>query len=125
MSQFNFESPSERIMNLKTSIQEKLKFVIGKEPALATEHDWLNAVSFVVRDMMVERWLRSTRAHFSQSGRRVSYLSMEFLIGRTLSNSLLNLGIYDELSEALGDMGLNIEQLIGEEDDPGLGNGGL
>ncbi|GKX57782.1 glycogen phosphorylase [Leminorella grimontii] len=125
MSQFHFESPSERIMNLKTAIQEKLKFIIGKEPALATEHDWLNAASFVVRDMMVERWLRSTRAHFSQSGRRVSYLSMEFLIGRTLSNSLLNLGIYDELAEALDDMGFSIEQLINEENDPGLGNGGL
>ncbi|QBH96721.1 glycogen phosphorylase [Limnobaculum zhutongyuii] len=124
-SQFNFETPEERIRNLKNSIQEKLKFVIGKEPALATEHDWLNAISFSVRDLMVERWLRSTRAHFSQSGRRVSYLSMEFLIGRTLSNSLLNLGIYDDLAQALDSMGFNLEQLINEEDDPGLGNGGL
>ncbi|AKJ41975.1 glycogen phosphorylase [Pragia fontium] len=124
-SQFNFETPEERIRNLKNSIQEKLKFVIGKEPALATEHDWLNAISFSVRDLMVERWLRSTRAHFSQSGRRVSYLSMEFLIGRTLSNSLLNLGIYDDLAQALDSMGFNLEQLINEENDPGLGNGGL
>lgn len=124
-SQFNFESPAERVEHLKTSIQEKLKFTIGKEPVLATEHDWLNAISFVARDMMVERWLRSTRAHISQSGRRVYYLSMEFLMGRTLSNALLNIGIYDDLAEALDGMGFSLEQLINEEDDPGLGNGGL
>lgn len=124
-SQFNFESPTERIEKLKTSIQEKLKFIIGKEPALANEHDWLNAISFVVRDMMVERWLRSTRAHFSQSNRRVYYLSMEFLMGRTLSNSMLSVGIYDDLAQALNEMGLNLEELINEEDEPGLGNGGL
>lgn len=124
-SQFNFETPAERIRNLKNSIQEKLKFVIGKEPALATKHDWLNAISFSVRDLMVERWLRSTRAHFSESGRRVYYLSMEFLIGRTLSNSLLSLGVYEELDQALDSMGFSLEQLINEEDDPGLGNGGL
>ncbi|WP_159567445.1 glycogen phosphorylase [Budvicia diplopodorum] len=124
-SQFNFESPADRIESLKTSIQEKLKFVIGKEPALATEHDWLNAISFVVRDRMVERWLRSTRAHISQSGRRVYYLSMEFLMGRTLSNALLSVGIYEDLAQALNDMGFNLEQLINEENDPGLGNGGL
>lgn len=124
-TQFNFETPEERIRNLKSSIQKKLQFVIGKEPMLATEHDWLNAISFSVRDLMIERRLRSTRAHVSQSARRVSYLSMEFLIGRTLSNSLLNLGIYDDLAQALDSMGFNLEQLINEEDDPGLGNGGL
>lgn len=74
---------------------------------------------------MVERWLRSNRAQLSQEVRQVYYLSMEFLIGRTLSNALLSLGIYDDVSSALAEMGLDLEELIDEENDPGLGNGGL
>ncbi|MFZ6859599.1 glycogen phosphorylase, partial [Klebsiella pneumoniae] len=77
------------------------------------------------RDRMVERWLRSNRAQLSQEVRQVYYLSMEFLIGRTLSNALLSLGIYDDVSSALAEMGLDLEELIDEENDPGLGNGGL
>ena len=84
-----------------------------------------NATLYAVRDRMVERWHRSNRAQFSQDARQVYYLSMEFLIGRTLSNALLSLGIYDEVRSALEAMGLELEELIDEENDPGLGNGGL
>ncbi|MDU6109075.1 MAG: glycogen phosphorylase [Klebsiella pneumoniae] len=100
-------------------------FIIGKDPAIANKHEWLNATLFAVRDRMVERWLRSNRAQLSQEVRQVYYLSMEFLIGRTLSNALLSLGIYDDVSSALAEMGLDLEELIDEENDPGLGNGGL
>ena len=110
---------------LKDSIAYKLMFMIGKDPALANKHEWLNATLFAVRDRLVERWLRSSRAKLSQESRRVYYLSMEFLIGRTLSNSLLSLGIYDEVKTALDEMGFDLEELIDEENDPGLGNGGL
>ena len=100
-------------------------FIIGKDPAIANKHEWLYATLFAVRDRMVERWLRSNRAQLSQEVRQVYYLSMEFLIGRTLSNALLSLGIYDDVSSALAEMGLDLEELIDEENDPGLGNGGL
>ncbi|HHJ4266084.1 TPA: glycogen phosphorylase [Klebsiella pneumoniae] len=122
---FSYASPTLSVEALKHSIAYKLMFIIGKEPAIANKHEWLNATLFAVRDRMVERWLRSNRAQLSQEVRQVYYLSMEFLIGRTLSNALLSLGIYDDVSSALAEMGLDLEELIDEENDPGLGNGGL
>ncbi|VCW85204.1 Maltodextrin phosphorylase [Klebsiella variicola] len=100
-------------------------FILGKDPSLANKHEWLNATLFAVRDRLVERWLRAHRARISQQARQVYYLSMEFLIGRTLSNALLSLGIYEDVKTALAGMGLDLEELIDEENDPGLGNGGL
>ncbi|HEJ8421370.1 TPA: glycogen/starch/alpha-glucan family phosphorylase, partial [Klebsiella michiganensis] len=122
---FSYSSPTLSVEALKHSIAYKLMFIIGKDPAIANKHEWLNATLFAVRDRMVERWLRSNRAQLSQEVRQVYYLSMEFLIGRTLSNALLSLGIYEDVNSALEEMGLNLEELIDEENDPGLGNGGL
>lgn len=105
---------------LRDDIANKLLFTVGKDPAIATKREWLNATLYAVRDRMVERWHRSNRAQFSQDARHVYYLSMEFLIGRTLSNALLSLGIYDEVRSALEAMGLELEELIDEENDPDL-----
>ncbi|MGR5944596.1 glycogen/starch/alpha-glucan family phosphorylase [Enterobacter sp. C4G1] len=110
---------------LKKTIIDKLLYTVGKDPVIATNREWLNATLYAVRDQLVERWHRSNRAQFSQDERQVYYLSMEFLIGRTLSNAMLSLGIYDEVKSALDAMGLDLEELIDEENDPGLGNGGL
>ncbi len=115
---FSYASPTLSVEALKHSIAYKLMFIIGKDPAIANKHEWLNATLFAVRDRMVERWLRSNRAQLSQEVRQVYYLSMEFLIGRTLSNALLSLGIYDDVSSALAEMGLDLEELIDEENDP-------
>ncbi|QCR34732.1 glycogen phosphorylase [Nissabacter sp. SGAir0207] len=124
-SPFNYTSPTISVEALKHSIAYKLMFMIGKDPSIANKHDWLNASLYAVRDRMVERWLRSNRAQLSQDVRQVYYLSMEFLLGRTLSNALLSMGIYDDLKQALSEMGLDLAELIEEENDPGLGNGGL
>ena len=124
-SPFSYTSPIVSVDALKHSIAYKLMFIVGKDPTIATQHDWLNATLFTVRDRMVERWLRSNRAQLSQDVRQVYYLSMEFLLGRALSNALLSLGIYDDLEQALDEMGLSLSELIQEENDPGLGNGGL
>ncbi|WP_294900855.1 glycogen phosphorylase [Tatumella sp. UBA2305] len=124
-SPFIYNAPTVSVDALKHSIAYKLMFILGKDPAIATKHDWLNATLFAVRDRMVERWLKSNRAQQSQDVRKVYYLSMEFLIGRTLSNALLALGLYDDINKALDEMGLDLEDLIDEENDPGLGNGGL
>ncbi|WP_114192998.1 glycogen phosphorylase [Edaphovirga cremea] len=124
-SPFNYTSPTVSVEALKHSIAYKLMFMVGKDPSIANKHDWLNATLFAVRDRMVERWLRSNRAQLSQDVRQVYYLSMEFLIGRTLSNALLSIGIYEDIEQALNEMGLELKDLIEEENDPGLGNGGL
>ncbi len=122
---FSIKTKEERINILIDSIQQKLKFMVGKDPAIATKHDWLNAISYAIRDLTVDRWLQSIRTSLSQSGRTVAYLSMEFLIGRTLSNTLLNLEMYDDVAAALSKMGFKLDEIAEEEDDPGLGNGGL
>ncbi|XNN30478.1 glycogen/starch/alpha-glucan phosphorylase [Escherichia coli] len=122
---FTYSSPTLSVEALEHSIAYKLMFTIGKDPVVANKHEWLNATLFAVRDRLVERWLRSNRAQLSQETRQVYYLSMEFLIGRTLSNAMLSLGIYEDVQGALEAMGLNLEELIDEENDPGLGNGGL
>ncbi|HDL8088949.1 TPA: glycogen phosphorylase [Yersinia enterocolitica] len=124
-SPFSYTSPVVSVDALKHSIAYKLMFIVGKDPSIATQHDWLNATLFAVRDRMVERWLRSNRAQLSQDVRQVYYLSMEFLLGRTLSNALLSMGIYEDIEHALDEMGLNLSELLQEENDPGLGNGGL
>lgn len=122
---FSYASPTLSVDALKHSIAYKLMFTIGKDPSIANKHEWLNATLLAVRDRMVERWLRSNRAQLSQDVRQVYYLSMEFLVGRTLSNALLAMGIYDDAKAALDEMGFDLEELIEEESDPGLGNGGL
>lgn len=124
-SPFIYNSPTVSVEALKHSIAYKLMFIIGKDPSIANNHDWLNATLFAVRDRMVERWLRSNRAQLSQDVRQVYYLSMEFLLGRTLSNALLAMGIYGSIEQALDEMGLDLSELLQEENDPGLGNGGL
>ncbi|MDF7651956.1 glycogen phosphorylase [Pantoea sp. Acro-805] len=122
---FTYASPTLTVDALKHSIAYKLMFTIGKDPSIANQHEWLNASLLAVRDRMVERWLRSSRAQLSQDVRQVYYLSMEFLMGRTLGNALLAMGIYDDLNQALDEMGLDLSELMNEENDPGLGNGGL
>ncbi len=120
----------ERLMYIKSFIDKLSDFVeqvykVDTAVIAAFYPEWLNATLFAVRDRLVERWLRSNRAQLSQETRQVYYLSMEFLIGRTLSNAMLSLGIYEDVQGALEAMGLNLEELIDEENDPGLGNGGL
>ncbi|ACY86142.1 glucan phosphorylase [Edwardsiella piscicida] len=124
-SPFNYTSPVVSVEALKHSIAYKLMFTVGKDPSVANQHDWLNATLFAVRDRIVECWLRSVRAQYSQDLRQVYYLSMEFLLGRTLSNALMAIGVYDETKKALDEMGIDLDELLNEELDPGLGNGGL
>ncbi len=121
----SYISPRLNEEALQHAIAYNLMFILGKDPSLANKHEWLNATLFAVRDRLVERWLRAHRARISQQARQVYYLSMEFLIGRTLSNALLSLGIYEDVKTALAGMGLDLEELIDEENDPGTGNGGL
>jgi len=111
--------------SMKKAIANKLMYSIGKDPRVAQPKDWMDATFLAVRDQMVERWMETTRAQYSQDVKRVYYLSMEFLIGRALSNALLALDMEDVVRAALDEMGVDYDELVGLEPDAALGNGGL
>ncbi|WP_322045985.1 glycogen/starch/alpha-glucan phosphorylase [Paraburkholderia sp. J67] len=110
---------------LRRSISNRLMYGVGKDAVTARPQDWLHAAALAVRDRLVERWMTTTRRQYDQDVKRVYYLSMEFLIGRTFSNALLALGIYEPMKEALAGVGVDMESLIDLEPDAALGNGGL
>lgn len=122
---FEYDTPGNDVEALRSSISNKLIFSIGKNPSVALPKDWFNATFMAVRDRMVERWIRTTRAQYSQDLRRAYYLSMEFLMGRALSNALISLDLYEPVKTALDEMGVSLEEIIGSEPDAALGNGGL
>lgn len=110
---------------LRRYVANRLAYVVGKDPKVATKADWYVALAHLARDKMVERWMETTRQQYKQKVKRVYYLSMEFLIGRALTNSLMSVEIYDQLAKAMADGGIDLEAAREEEPDPGLGNGGL
>ncbi|MBE2894589.1 glycogen/starch/alpha-glucan family phosphorylase [Spirabiliibacterium falconis] len=118
-------TPQDSVDGVKNSIVYKLIYSIGRDPSVASQRDWLNATLLAVRDLVSDGWLKTQRATQSQGCRRVYYLSMEFLMGRTLSNAMMAVGVYDTVREALEELGLDVEEIIEKEVDPGLGNGGL
>jgi starch phosphorylase len=91
----------------------------------ASEYERFLAISYAVRDRLIDRWMQTQKTYRDQDVKRVYYLSLEFLMGRTLGNSLLNLDVNEEVGEALDQMGMNLEELRDLEVDAGLGNGGL
>lgn len=110
---------------LKRAIVDNLFYVQGRLPEIATRNDWYMALAFTVRDRLLDRWIKTVRTLMKHDMRVVSYLSAEFLMGPQLENNLLNLGIYDQAREAVEDLGLDLNDLIEQEEEPGLGNGGL
>lgn len=122
---FEFDAPGRDLESLKRSIANKLMFVVGKDPEAARPEDWLHAAAYAVRDQLVERWMTTTRAQYAQDAKRVYYLSMEFLIGRTFSNAMLAVGLRERVKHALADFGVDIDAVTELEPDAALGNGGL
>ena len=122
---YEYRAPGSDVQSLKEALIYKLIFGLGCPPADATKTNWLNAALLVVRDLAAERWLQTTRYLRRENLRRVYYLSMEFLMGRALSNALIAEDVYDALREALAELGQDLNDIIAEEGDPGLGNGGL
>ena len=98
---------------------------LGRDENCKSVHYVYEALSLVVRDRLTERWIKTYNAYKEQDCKKAYYLSMEFLMGRTLSNAMLNLGINDAVSQATYNLGLDLEELIDDEPDAGLGNGGL
>ncbi len=124
-SDYPIDLPGDDPESLRKSIAGKLLYAIGKDPATARTQDWYQSLARATRDHLVERWMETTRSHYQGAVKRVYYLSMEFLVGRTLSNSLHALSLHDRMADVLQDMGLDLDELRAQEPDAGLGNGGL
>ncbi len=110
---------------LRARIAQHLTYTFGKDKPHASTYDWRMAVSYAVRDMIVEPWFAATRKTYAAQGKRVYYLSLEFLMGRMLEDAMVNLGLRDTIEEVLKDDGIALDDLIEDEPDAALGNGGL
>ena len=111
--------------DLASGIVSNLFYLQATLPEMATRNDWYLALAYSVRERMLKRWIQTQRAIMLRDVKVVAYLSAEFLMGPHLANNLLCLGIYDEVREATEILGLNLDELIEQEEEPGLGNGGL
>ncbi len=119
------DKPALDAPSIKRSLANRLMYSIGKDPLTATDRDWFYSAAAVVRERLIERWMETMRSYYREDTKRVYYLSMEFLMGRTLMNSMLNIGCDDGFRRAMNEMGLELEKIRDMEDDAALGNGGL
>lgn len=110
---------------LRQAFSDQLQFTQCKDMESATSHDLFRAAAFTVRDRLIQRWIATQKTYTEKDPKRVYYLSAEFLMGRLLGNNLLNLGIREEMSKALDELGLELGEIEETENDAGLGNGGL
>ncbi|MCS7012748.1 MAG: glycogen/starch/alpha-glucan phosphorylase [Chloroherpetonaceae bacterium] len=115
----------EDLQTLKTLFAQHLKYSFAKDEYTATPRDCYNSLALAVRDALIDRWIETQQTYYRQDVKRVYYLSMEFLIGRTLGNAALNLGLSDEVRELMVQLGYKLEEIEEIEPDAGLGNGGL
>jgi starch phosphorylase len=109
----------------KRSFIENLFYVQGRFPEVATRNDNYKALAYTVRDRLLERWVCTGLTYMQRQSRTVAYLSAEFLLGPQLGNNLINLGVAGMVRQAMSELGLDLDALIEQEEEPGLGNGGL
>ncbi len=113
------------IDTLKRAFLDNLYYIQGKFPAIATKNDYYMALAYTVRDRLFQRWIATAEAYSKTAARTVCYLSAEFLLGPHLGNNLINLGIYEQVKQSIEELGLDFKELLEQEEEPGLGNGGL
>ncbi|MBU0675415.1 MAG: glycogen/starch/alpha-glucan phosphorylase [Proteobacteria bacterium] len=110
---------------IKHAIQHHLLSFLGRDPDRASSRDICKALSYVMRDALIEKWVKTQKSYYDRCKKRVYYLSLEFLIGRSLGNSIINLGYDGPVAEAIDQLGFDLEEVREEEEDAALGNGGL
>ncbi len=113
------------VETLKRAFLDNLHYIQGKAQCFATPHDYYMALAHTVRDRLLHRRIKTAQTYLEKDVKSVYYLSAEFLIGRLLSNNLINLGLYETVRQALVECGLDLDDLLEREEDAGLGNGGL
>ncbi len=111
--------------SIARALQHNLAYLQAKFPEVATVNDRYMALAYAVRDRLLHRWSSTARTYYRHRSRTVCYLSAEFLMGPQLGNNLVNLGIYEEVKTAVEEFGWNLDDLLEQEEEPGLGNGGL
>jgi len=121
---FNFDV-THTVDGMKRSILNHMRFTFAHEPQSAPSSTWVNAVSLAIRDRVLDQAARSRDAHREQNVRRVYYLSLEYLMGRLLENNLRNTNLWNVTKEAMAELGQDLDDMVNEEPDMGLGNGGL
>lgn len=110
---------------LKRAFLDNLYYLQGRIPELATRNDYYMALAYTIRDRMLHRHLHVIREYFKQKSKIVAYLSAEFLMGPHLGNNLVNLELFEKVNEVMAELGLDLDDLLEQEEEPGLGNGGL
>ena len=121
-------SKSAAVFNKKkfiNDVTETVRHMYRKQLKEASQQEIFQAVSYVVKDVVIDDWLATQQVFDDQDPKIVYYMSMEFLMGRALGNNLINLKAYKEVKEALEEIGLNLDVIEDQEPDPALGNGGL
>lgn len=119
------DTPDDPVLRLRHAFLHHLFYTQGKFPALATKTDYYLALAYAVRDRLLQRWISTANEYQKTGARTVCYFSAEFLMGPHLGNNLINLGLFDDARKAMSELGLNLDSLLYEEEEPGLGNGGL
>ncbi|MBV8887265.1 MAG: glycogen/starch/alpha-glucan family phosphorylase, partial [Chroococcidiopsidaceae cyanobacterium CP_BM_RX_35] len=110
---------------LKRAFADNLYYIQGKDEHFATPYDYYMALAHSVRDRLLQRRIETAKTYAQRDVKTVYYLSAEFLMGRHLGNSLINLGLYERVRQVLQECGLDLDELLEREEEPGLGNGGL
>jgi len=110
---------------IKQSILDNLVCIQGRFAPVASRNDYYLAVAYSVRDRILEHWARTAHTYYQKASRTVCYLSAEFLLGPLLENNIVNLGIDREFKQAVKELGFDFHEMVGQEEEPGLGNGGL
>ncbi|MCF8056992.1 MAG: glycogen/starch/alpha-glucan phosphorylase [Desulfocapsa sp.] len=113
------------VQGLKKNIIRHVMSSQGRDPERVGKGDIYKALAFTLRDIMTEKWINTQKSYYEKGKKRVYYLSLEFLIGRSLHNALINLGLYDQVEQAVRELGYDLSALAEEEEDAALGNGGL
>ncbi len=113
------------VESIKSSILNNLEYRIAKDHYSATGYDRFLSMAYTAVERLVEKWMITQEVYHKTNAKRVYYLSMEYLLGKSLENSLLNLGLYDVCCQALKELDLDMEYIRSFEADAGLGNGGL
>lgn len=119
------DNSANLVQDLRKSFQHHLRRTLAKDRYTATNRDRYHAFALAVRDRLIERWLATQEVHHTRMVKRIYYLSLEFLIGRSLEHNAMNLRLEDACRQAAKELGISWNDLLEQEVDAGLGNGGL